>query len=473
MTTLTNHSPDPSSVAIDLGLITKYDVSGPRYTSYPTAPCFVEPFSDAEVVAEVERIRRQTPNRPVSLYVHVPFCDTVCFYCACNKLVTKDRTQAAVYLDLLFQEIEAVGRLVSQERSVKQLHLGGGTPTFLSLEELASLFQHLRRHFNILPDGVGEYGIEIDPREVPPGAIDRLRAMGFNRISFGVQDTDPQVQRAVNRIQPMDLNRRVVAEARAAGFQSVNLDLIYGLPLQNRESFGSSLVAVLDELDPDRLAIFNYAHLPHYFTPQRRIHAEQLPSAAEKLAIMERTIETLLKRGYVFIGMDHFAKPDNELAVAQKGRVLHRNFQGYTTHADCDLFGLGVSSISQVGEVFAQNHKTLETYREAVSQGRSPIYRGLKRTRDDQIRNTVINRLICRFALDFTEVETLFGVVFGDYFRDELVALQPLVADGLVHLHPGGIEVMPVGKLMIRNICMVFDWHLTHGTSKKTFSKTL
>ncbi len=468
-----HHPPAQPSVTIDLDLIKKYDVSGPRYTSYPTAPCFVEPFPDGEVVAEVERIRGEAPERPVSLYLHIPFCDTVCFYCACNKLVTKDRRQGSVYLELLFQEIEAVGRLVTRSRRVKQLHLGGGTPTFLSLDEIESLFQHLRRHFHIMEDDSGEYGIEIDPREVPPGAIDRLRAMGFNRISFGVQDTDPRVQKAVNRIQSMELNRRVVAEARAARFHSVNLDLIYGLPLQNRESFNHSLNDVLTELDPDRLAIFNYAHLPHYFTPQRRIHAEQLPSAAEKLAMMEQTIHTLLQRGYVFIGMDHFAKPDNELAVAQREGLLHRNFQGYTTHADCDLFGLGVSSISQVGEVFAQNHKTLEAYRDAITQGRSPIIRGLRRNRDDQIRNAVINRLICRFALDFSEIETRFGVTFEDYFREELQALQPMVADGLVRLFDRGIEVMPVGKLMIRNLCMVFDWHLTHGTAKKSFSKTL
>ncbi|MBF0132177.1 MAG: oxygen-independent coproporphyrinogen III oxidase [Magnetococcales bacterium] len=470
---MTNQSPERPSVAFNLDLIGKYDVSGPRYTSYPTAPCFIEPFAADEMIAEVARVQLETPHRPVSLYVHIPFCDTVCFYCACNKLVTKDRTQAAVYLELLFREIALVGRWISGERPVKQLHLGGGTPTFLSLEEMASLFQQLRRHFNLFSDDTGEYGIEIDPREVPPGAIDRLRGMGFNRISFGVQDTDPRVQRAVNRIQPMELNRRVVAEARSAGFHSINLDLIYGLPLQTSASFGASLTEVLDELDPDRLAIFNYAHLPHYFTPQRRIHSEQLPSAAEKLAIMEMTIQTLLQRGYVYIGMDHFAKPDNELALAQKAGMLHRNFQGYTTHADCDLLGLGVSSISQVGEVFAQNHKTWETYRDAVNRGHSPIFRGLRRSRDDQIRNAVINRLICRFALDFADIETRFGVVFADYFREELQALQPLVADGLLSFTDGGLEVMPVGKLMIRNICMVFDWHLTHGSIQKSFSKTL
>ncbi|MBF0110730.1 MAG: oxygen-independent coproporphyrinogen III oxidase [Magnetococcales bacterium] len=461
------------SVAIDLDLIRKYDVSGPRYTSYPTAPCFVEPFPAAEVTTEVEAIARTDPQRPVSLYIHIPFCDTVCFYCACNKLVTKDRRQGSAYLEWLFREIEAVGRLVTRSRPVRQLHLGGGTPTFLSLDEMAALFDRLRQHFHILDDDSGEYGIEIDPREVVPGAISGLRRMGFNRISFGVQDTDPAVQKAVNRIQPMDLNRRVVAEARAAGFHSVNLDLIYGLPLQDRVSFDNSLHEVLDVLDPDRLAVFNYAHLPHYFMPQRRIHADQLPSAAEKLAMMEQTIHTLLRRGYVFIGMDHFAKPDNELAIAQRKGMLHRNFQGYTTHADCDLFGLGVSSISQVGQVFAQNQKTIDGYRDAVTQGQSPIHRGLRRTRDDEIRNAVINRLICRFSLEFAEIETRFGILFSDYFQGELQALRPLAADGLVDLHDRGIDIRPVGKLMIRNVCMVFDWHLSHRPATRNFSRTL
>ncbi|MBF0414320.1 MAG: oxygen-independent coproporphyrinogen III oxidase [Magnetococcales bacterium] len=470
MTNLTTPSP---SVAVNRELIAKYDVSGPRYTSYPTAPNFCEPFSADEMEREVAAIRAESPQRPVSLYLHVPFCDTVCFYCACNKLVTKDRNQAAIYLELLFQEIEAVGRLVTRARPVKQIHLGGGTPTFLSLEQLEALFTKLRQCFFVMEDGSGEYGIEIDPREAPPGSITRLGNMGFNRISFGVQDTNPLVQKVVNRIQPMDLNRQVVEEARSAGFHSINLDLIYGLPLQTRESFGNSLIEVLDTLDPDRLAIFNYAHLPHYFTPQRRIHAEDLPSAAEKLAIMEATIRLLLQRGYVYIGMDHFAKPDNELAIAQAEGTLHRNFQGYTTHAQCDLFGLGVSSISQVGEVFTQNQKTLESYRDAILQGRSPIFRGLRRNRDDQIRHAVITRLICRFALDFAEIATLFAIDFEEYFNNELLALQPLAADGLIDMGHRSISVTPVGKLMIRNICMIFDRYLTSNTTKKSFSKTL
>lgn len=470
MTNLTIPSP---SVAVNRELIAKYDVSGPRYTSYPTAPNFVEPFSADEMAVEVAEIHRQSPHRPVSLYLHIPFCDTVCFYCACNKLVTKDRHQAAIYLDLLFQEIEAVGRLVTRARPVKQIHLGGGTPTFLSLEQLETLFAKLRACFCVLDDGSGEYGIEIDPREATPGAITRLARMGFNRISFGVQDTNPKVQQAVNRIQPMALNQRVVEEARAAGFHSINLDLIYGLPHQTRETFHYSLIEILDTLHPDRLAIFNYAHLPHYFTPQRRIHLEDLPSASEKLAIMEATIHLLLQRGYVYIGMDHFAKPDNELAIAQREGTLHRNFQGYTTHAQCDLFGLGVSSISQVGELFSQNQKTLEAYRDAILQGHSPIFRGLRRNRDDQIRNAIITRLICRFALDFSEIASLFSIIFEDYFKKELLALQPLAADGLINLDHLGISVTPVGKLMIRNICMVFDRYLASNTTKKSFSKTL
>ena len=460
-------------VLFDRPLIERYNQSGPRYTSYPTAPHLHEGFGPDDFRREVARTAGETPPRPLSLYVHIPFCDTVCYYCACNKVVTPDRSRAERYLQSLLREVAVMGDLFGRERPVLQLHLGGGTPTYLDSEQLGRLQAALRDHFWLMEDDSGEYGIEVDPREMPLGAIQALRQLGFNRLSLGVQDLDEAVQKAVNRVQPMALNQRVVDEARAAGFLSINLDLIYGLPLQSEHSFRNTLETVVRTLDPDRLAVFNYAHLPQYFMPQRRINPEQLPSPEEKLRILETTIQFLTEAGYLYIGMDHFAKPNDELAVAQRQGVLHRNFQGYTTHGNCDLVGLGSSSISQIGHVYAQNEKEVEPYYQRVDAGELAIFRGLELNRDDVIRREVIMRLICDFQLDRTAIGAQFDLTFADYFQPEQEAIQRMVGEGLLEEEGAVLRVSPAGRLLIRNICMAFDWYLTHAQQKKVFSRTI
>ena len=460
-------------VSFDRSLIERYNQSGPRYTSYPTAPHFHEGFGPDAFRQEVIHMASKGPQRPLSLYVHIPFCDTVCYYCACNKVVTPDRSRAERYLQSLLREVAWMGALFGRERPVMQLHLGGGTPTYLDSEQLGRLQAALRDHFWLMDDDCGEYGIEVDPREMPKGAIQDLRRLGFNRISIGVQDLDEAVQKAVNRVQSLELNQRVVHEARQAGFHSVNLDLIYGLPLQSERSFRHTLETVIRVLDPDRLAVFNYAHLPQYFMPQRRVNPEQLPSAEEKLRILEATIHVLTESGYVYVGMDHFAKPNDELAVAQRQGLLHRNFQGYTTHGDCDLLGLGSSSISQIGPIYAQNMREPEPYYERVDAGELAIFRGLKLTQDDIIRREVIMRLICDFQLDRTAIEEQFGLTFATYFQKEMEGVWRMVAEGLLQEEDTLLRVSPGGRLLIRNICMVFDWHFNSVQQKKTFSRTI
>ncbi|MEO5363300.1 MAG: oxygen-independent coproporphyrinogen III oxidase [Magnetococcus sp. DMHC-8] len=460
-------------VLFDRPLIERYNQSGPRYTSYPTAPHLHEGFGPAEFRQEVARTVGHPSPRPLSLYIHVPFCDTVCYYCACNKVVTPDRSRAERYLQSLLREVALAGELFGRSRPVLQLHLGGGTPTYLDVEQLGRLQAALRDHFCLMDDDSGEYGLEVDPREMPPGAMEALRRLGFNRLSLGVQDLDERVQQAVNRVQPLALNKRVMEEARQAGFPSINLDLIYGLPLQSEQSFHATLATVVRELNPDRLAVFNYAHLPQYFMPQRRINPEQLPSPEEKLRILETTIRFLTEAGYLYIGMDHFAKPDDELAVAQRRGVLHRNFQGYTTHGNCDLVGLGSSSISQIGQVYAQNLKEVEPYCQRIDAGELAIFRGLALNRDDLIRREVIMRLICDFQLDRSAIEQQFEVCFADYFQAEMTAVQRMVAEGLLTEEGDRLCVSPAGRLLIRNICMVFDWYFTHAQQKKVFSRTI
>ena len=460
-------------VLFDRSLIEQYNQSGPRYTSYPTAPHFHETFGPTVFRQEVTEYLNKKLQRPLSLYVHIPFCDTVCYYCACNKVVTPDRSRAERYLQSLLREVALMGDLFGKERCVMQLHLGGGTPTYLNMEQLSRLQTALNDHFCLMDDDSGEYGIEVDPREMPKGAIQALRQLGFNRISLGVQDLDENVQKAVNRIQPLELSTRVVNEARQAGFHSINLDLIYGLPLQSKRSFCHTLETVIHELDPDRLAVFNYAHLPQYFMPQRRVKPEQLPSAEEKLRILEATIRILTESGYVYVGMDHFAKPGDELAVAHRQGLLHRNFQGYTTHGDCDLLGMGSSSISQVGPFYAQNLKELESYYERIDAGELAIFRGLKLSRGDIIRREIIMRLICDFQLDRAMIEKKFDLNFAASFQPEMESMQRMVEEGLLQEEGTILRVSPGGRLLIRNICMVFDWYLSHTQQKKTFSRTI
>ncbi len=445
------------SLVFDLELISKYDQAGPRYTSYPTAPQFHGGFGPEQYrqVASASNVR----GNPLSLYFHIPFCDTVCFYCACNKVVTKDRSKGSDYLGRLHREIAMQGELFDRSRTVDQLHWGGGTPTFISHDEMRALMRVTREHFTLRDDDSGEYSIEVDPREATAGTIALLREIGFNRLSLGVQDFEERVQQAVNRIQTDKQTMEVLEAARAEGFRSISVDLMYGLPFQTVETFTRTLDRIIN-VGPDRISVFNYAHLPERFMPQRRINEADLPSPAVKLDILKLTIEHLGQAGYVYIGMDHFARPDDELTLAQQDGTLYRNFQGYSTHADCDLVGLGVTSIGMVGTTYSQNVRTLDEYYQCIDAGQLPVFRGFELSQDDLIRRDVITRLICHFVLDFAKIEALWGVRFADYFAAELGQLKGMAEDGLLALDEQGIRVLPRGRLLIRNICMVFDAYL-------------
>ncbi len=453
----------------DEALIRRYDRAGPRYTSYPTAVQFHEGFSAEDYIAAARATNAQ--GNPLSLYFHLPFCDTVCFYCACNKIATKDRSIVAPYLERVFREMALQAELFDYERTVSQLHWGGGTPTFISHPEMQALMRVTREHFRLLDNDQGEYSVEIDPRETQPDTIALLRDIGFNRMSLGVQDLDPRVQEAVNRIQSENQTFGVLEQARQAGFRSISIDLIYGLPHQNKASFAKTVDRVLD-VGPDRFSVFNYAHLPDRFKPQRRINAEDLPSPAEKLAILADTIERITGAGYVYIGMDHFARPDDELAVAQREGTLYRNFQGYSTHADCDLLGIGVTSVAKVGNTYSQNQKELEPYYGDLDAGRLPVLRGVVLDDDDILRRAVITDLICHFRLRFSRVEARFGIDFASYFADAIAELKPMADDGLLDLDSDGITVTPAGRLLIRNICMPFDKYLREANEQR-FSKVI
>ena len=450
-------------------LIKKYDKSGPRYTSYPTAIQFTENFSEQDYYKQVKLSNER--NTPLSLYFHIPFCDTICYYCGCNKIVTKNRNHAQPYLDAVYKELELQGKLFKATRIVKQLHWGGGTPTFISHEQMTELMQQTRRYFTLLDDDSGEYSIELDPREVTPSSINLLRTLGFNRISLGVQDFNPKVQQAVNRIQSYKETRDVILAARKNKFHSISLDLIYGLPFQTVESFNETVDRVLD-LEPDRLSIFNYAHLPEMFKTQRQIRSEDLPSAEDKLAILQQVTNKLIDAGYEFIGMDHFAKPTDELAIAQKERKLYRNFQGYSTNSDCDLVALGITSIGKVADSYSQNIKTIKEYTDVINTGKLPVFRGVALTQDDILRREVINQLICHFELNFKEIEDAFSISFSNYFSEELNNIKEMQADSLLELTEDKISVLPEGKLLIRNICMVFDIYLKKNKEQR-FSKTI
>lgn len=457
------------TLTFDPELIRRYDKSGPRYTSYPTAVQFHPGFAEAEYkLAAAESNRR---GGPLSLYFHLPFCDTVCFYCACNKVVTKDRSRVGTYLQRVQRELALQAALLDAGRPVEQLHWGGGTPTFIGHAEMTELMAATRRHFRLLDDDRGEYSIEVDPRETDEGTISLLRGLGFNRMSLGVQDFEPEVQQAVNRIQPEEQTFRVLKEARRVGFKSNSIDLIYGLPRQSVASFGRTLDKII-AAQPDRLAVFNYAHLPDLFKPQRRINAEELPPPAEKLAILQHTIERLTAAGYVYIGMDHFAKPEDELASAQREGTLYRNFQGYSTRAYCDLVGLGITSIGKVADTYSQNVKGLDEYYARIDTGHLPVFRGVQLCADDVLRREVILQLICHFTLQFSAVEAKHDIDFHGYFRSELEALEPMQADGLLRLDDSGIQVLPAGKLLIRNICMVFDRYLREQAERR-YSKVI
>lgn len=458
-----------SEIIFDPELIRRYDKAGPRYTSYPTAVQFHEGFAEREY--KDYAINSNASGQPLSLYFHLPFCDTICFYCACNKIITKNRKHSAPYLQHLYKEIAMQATLFDQLRPVTQLHWGGGTPTFLSHAEMRELMTETGRYFKLLDDDSGEYSIEIDPREADTTTVNVLRELGFNRISLGVQDFDPKVQKAVNRIQSEAETEEVIVAARDAGFHSVSVDLMYGLPLQSVETFEQTLDKVI-AMSPDRLSVFNYAHLPQMFKTQRQINEDELPAPEVKLAILQLSVQRLTDAGYVYIGMDHFAKPEDELALAQENGTLYRNFQGYSTQSECDLIAMGVTSISKIGNSYSQNVKTMAEYEKCIDSGHLPMFRGIGLNNDDVLRRHVITQLICHFSLDKQKVEEEFGINFADYFEIEMQDLQQLQEDGLVELTNNLINVTPAGKFLIRNVCMVFDRYLREAGEKR-FSKVI
>ncbi|HBR98615.1 MAG TPA: oxygen-independent coproporphyrinogen III oxidase [Gammaproteobacteria bacterium] len=459
-----------TATGFDPDLITRYDKSGPRYTSYPTALSFTPAFTEADY--QRHAIESHQAATPLSLYVHIPFCDTICYYCACNKISTKDRSKADRYLDYLGREITLQSALFDAARPVEQLHFGGGTPTFLTVDQMQSLIKMLGQHFQLLDRDQGEYSIEIDPRSVTPDTIKSLRDLGFTRFSLGVQDVNPYVQKAINRIQPASMNRQIFEACRDFGAKSISMDLIYGLPLQTRETFAATLDEIIS-MSPDRLSVFNYAHMPAVFRTQRRIREADLPTPQVRLEILDMAIQRLTEAGYVYIGMDHFAKPDDELSQALRDGSLHRNFQGYTTHADCDLIGLGVSSIGSVCGAYSQNEKSLLAYYAEIDAGSLPIARGLSLTADDRLRRTIIQQLACQFQLDMRALPMAPEIDVTDYFAEELHQLQALQEDGLVRCDEGLVQVTPRGRFLIRNICMVFDRRLREQQGPARYSKVI
>ncbi|AUI85015.1 oxygen-independent coproporphyrinogen III oxidase [Vibrio azureus] len=449
----------------DQAILNKYNYSGPRYTSYPTALEFHEAFT----ISDYDMACTQYPERPLSLYIHIPFCHQLCYYCGCNKVITRHSHKADQYLDALEHEIRQRAALLTG-RAVTQLHFGGGTPTFLSAQQITRLMNLLRQEFAF--DAGAEISIEVDPREIELTLLDHLRGEGFNRLSIGVQDFNKEVQKLVNREQDEDFIFALVEHAKALGFRSTNLDLIYGLPKQTKTSFAQTLEKVL-AMQPGRLSIFNYAHMPQLFAAQRKIKEEDLPQAQEKMAILQETITSLTEAGYQFIGMDHFAKPDDELAIAQREGILHRNFQGYTTQGECDLVGFGVSAISMIGDVYAQNQKELKKYYAQVDELRHALWKGVSLDQDDLLRREVIKQLICNFKLDKKAIEAEFGVQFEHYFQEDLALLATFINDQLVEVDENEIRVTLRGRLLIRNICMSFDKYLRIKARQQQFSRVI
>lgn len=454
-----------STIEWDLNLIQKYNQSGPRYTSYPTALEFNEAYTEQDFIQASQRY----PERPLSLYVHIPFCHKLCYFCACNKVITRHQHKADIYLDYVEKEILYRASLF-KHRQVTQIHWGGGTPTYLSEAQSARLMKMLTDSFSVMPDA--EISIEMDPREIELDMLDHLRAIGFNRISMGIQDFDKDVQQAVNRVQDEAFIFALMDKARQLKFNSVNIDLIYGLPFQTVESFLKTLQRV-SELNPDRMSVFNYAHLPDRFAGQHKIKSHTLPEASSKLDILQKTIETLTQSGYQFIGMDHFAKPNDELAIAQNKGVLHRNFQGYTTQEEADLLGIGVSSISLMGDHYAQNQKELKAYYQAVEERQYALHKGFVLSEEDCLRRDVIKALICNFKLDFAPFEQRYGINFKQHFADDLLLLVPLEEDGLLTISDNSIIVSPKGRLLIRNICLCFDTYSRKLAQRQRFSRII
>jgi oxygen-independent coproporphyrinogen III oxidase len=450
-------------------LIRKFDKSGPRYTSYPTADRFHPAFGDQTYQNYLGQRAAADGNPPLSIYIHLPFCESLCYFCACNKIITQDHARVTEYLRYLDKEMALVASHLGPDRKTVQLHLGGGTPTFFNAEELRQLMDMVRKHFEFTPDA--ELGVEIDPRTVREGTLSMLAELGFNRNSFGVQDFDPMVQQAVNRIQPLPMVEKAVAESRNANFQSINADLIYGLPKQTLESFSRTLDSLI-QVSPDRIALYNYAHLPSRFKAQRLIVSSDLPSAEERLQIFMMSTRRLLDAGYVYIGLDHFSKPDDELNKARLDKSLHRNFQGYTTRAECDLIGFGVSAIGKVGNSYSQSVRTVNAYYQLLDAGRLPIEKGFELSKDDLLRRQIIMTLMCSAPIDIEEINRQYGIDFHSYFAHEMATLKQYEDAELITIEPNAIRVTAKGRLFVRAVGMTFDKYLTQPTTS-TYSKLI
>jgi len=447
------------TLQFDAATLRRYDRPGPRYTSYPTAPQFGPQFTPAMLREHIERSNTWPVPRRLSLYVHVPFCFSPCFYCGCNRIITRDVSRARPYLERLQREIAMLGPLFDLDREVVQVHLGGGTPNFMRPADIAALLDTVGGHFRLSTSAQRDFSIELDPRHVQAGDIAEYARIGFNRASLGVQDFDPEVQRAVNRIQSVAETLRVIEACRAEGFRSVNVDLIYGLPLQTIEGFSRTLDTVLASR-PDRLAVYSYAHLPAMFKAQRQIDDAELPGNEAKLALLALAVEKLSGAGYRYIGMDHFALPDDDLAQAQERGTLQRNFMGYTTHANCDLLGFGMSAISHIGDSFSQNARDLPGWQSAIDSGQLPVWRGRELNFDDVLRGEVIQQLMCQGRIDMQAIEARFAIDFPSYFASALAQLRPLAADGLLTLTARSITASARGRLLLRVIAMCFDRYL-------------
>lgn len=458
-------------ITLDRDLIRRYDTSGPRYTSYPTAVQFNESFNFDEYIECVKQSNDEPIPSPLSLYLHIPFCDTICYYCGCSKVITKDKSKAKRYIELLKQEIQLQGALFDKDREVIQIHWGGGTPTFLSDNEIFELIGCIHDNFNLPAYHLIEFGIEVDPRTVDKNRLKNLSNIGFNRISFGVQDLDAVVQELVNRVHSKALIKQLIDDARALHYKSINIDLMYGLPKQTAKTFSKTLDAVI-ELNPDRIAIYNYAHLPEMFKPQRRINADDLPSAEEKLNILQLCIDKLQNAGYVYIGMDHFAKESDDLVKAQQSGKLHRSFQGYSTHADCDIVAMGITAISRIGNNYSQNVRTIDEYEARILQKKIPVFRGLALEDDDILRSEIINQLMCNNSLDIKKLEKRWGIDFKTYFQSSLKNLTTMADDGLVKIDNRKITITTTGRLLARSICMQFDRYLEEKKTNQ-FSRVI
>jgi oxygen-independent coproporphyrinogen-3 oxidase len=458
-------------VVFNKELIRRYDTFGPRYTSYPTAVQFTTEINVDDYLDWVKHSNEDPIPAPLSLYLHIPFCDTICYYCGCSKVITKDKSRAAHYIELLKKEIKLQGALFAKDRKVTQIHWGGGTPTFLNDKEIYEIIECIRENFNVPAGDDVEFGIEVDPRTVDQTRLKNLNNLGFNRISFGVQDFDSEVQQSVNRVQSTEQIKQHILDARKFNYRSINIDLMYGLPKQTLQSYSKTLDTTI-ELNPDRIAIYNYAHLPEMFKPQRRIDEDELPSAEEKLNILQMSIDKLQDAGYVYIGMDHFAKASDSLVKAQQEGSLHRNFQGYSTNADCDIIAMGITAISRIGDNYSQNVRTIDEYEACLQQDRIPVFRGIELEADDVLRREIINQLMCNNKLDIKQIESRWGIDFKTYFKSSLNNLQEMANDELVNISNDSLTITETGRLLARSICMQFDRYLQEKNNNR-FSRVI